>query len=64
MMSSADAVHISLIARLAGAAVEPSTAFMWREGGSGMTPATIDLNGLDSDIRASALRQLTASGLS
>ena len=29
-----------------------------------MTPATIDLNGLDSDIRAKVLRQLTASGLS
>jgi hypothetical protein len=37
---------------------------MWHQGGIGMTPATIDLNGLDSDIRANVLRQLTASGLS
>jgi hypothetical protein len=59
-----DAGHISFIARLAGAAVEASTAFMWHQGGFGMTPATIDLNGLDSDIRANVLRQLTASGLS
>jgi hypothetical protein len=29
-----------------------------------MTQATFDLNGLDSDIRAKVLRQLTASGLS
>ena len=29
-----------------------------------MTPATIDLSGHDSDIRANVLRQLTASGLS
>jgi hypothetical protein len=63
-MSCTDVGHISLIARLAGAAVEPSTALMWHQGGFGMTPATIDLNGLDSDIRANVLRQLTASGLS
>jgi hypothetical protein len=37
---------------------------MWHQGGIGMTPATIDLNGLDSDIRANVPRQLTASGLS
>ncbi len=47
-----------------GAGVEPSAALMWHQGGIGMTPATIDLNGLDSDIRANVLRQLTASGLS
>ena len=58
------ALHICLGARLAGAGVEPSAALMWHEGGFGMTPATIDLNGLDSDIRANVLRQLTASGLS
>jgi hypothetical protein len=29
-----------------------------------MTPATIDLNGLDRDIRAKVLRELSASGLS
>ena len=57
-------LHICLGARLAGAGVEPSPALMWHEGGFGMTPATIDLNGLDSDIRANVLRQLTASGLS
>jgi len=37
---------------------------MWHQGGFGMTPATIDLSGYDSDIRANVLRQLTASGLS
>jgi hypothetical protein len=63
-MSCTDAGHISFIARLAGAAVEASTAFMWHQGDFSMTPATIDLNGLDSDIRANVLRQLTASGLS
>jgi len=47
-----------------GAGVEPSAALMWHQEGIGMTPATIDLNGLDSDIRANVLRQLTASGLS
>lgn len=57
-------LHICLGARLAGAGFEPSAALMWHEEGFGMTPATIDLNGLDSDIRANVLRQLTASGLS
>jgi hypothetical protein len=37
---------------------------MWRVRGLGMTPPTIDLNGLESDIRAKVLQELSASGLS
>lgn len=37
---------------------------MWPYGGFDMTPATIDLNRLDRDIRAKVLRELSASGLS